>query len=222
MSATKSSAGLASSSKARDGVAAAATPPGESRLGLAGYAALVAIALWVGIAMMLVHELGHVAAAWATGGVVRSLELRPGKLSHTLVAPNPSPSVVLWGGFVVGWLAPGAVAVATRRVNGVLGPTIRAWAAFCLLAGGSYLAVGAGERLTDTGQMLRVGWPLWSLVAIGGGVAIVGYALSRRPWADVLAAQAATRSPWRMAASWWAWLIAWCVGQEALHAALQP
>lgn len=68
--------------------------------------ALVPIVVWIWLAIMLFHEMGHVLAAWATGGSIVSLELRPGWLSHTLVQPNPQPSLVLWSGFIVGWLAP--------------------------------------------------------------------------------------------------------------------
>ena len=49
--------------------------------------ALVPIVVWMWLAMVLFHEMGHVLAAWATGGSIVSLELRPGRLSHALVQP---------------------------------------------------------------------------------------------------------------------------------------
>ena len=190
--------------------------------GAAKLLTVLAVGLWCGLAMMLVHELGHVLAAWATGGVVTSVELRSGRLSHTLVRPNPHPSLVLWGGFVFGWLAPQLVAAVWRDDRGAVGPALRAWAAFCLLAGGAYLALGATERLTDTGQLVAAGWPLPALIVIGAGVAAAGYARSRRPWAELFARLDRAANPWRLAAYWWAWLVAWCVGQGVLNEALQP
>lgn len=118
--------------------------------------ALVAACVWMWFAMMLIHELGHVAAAWATGATLTSLELRPGPIAHTLARPNPHPSVVVWGGFVVGWLAPQLTAPWWALERGLVGPVLRAWAAFCLLAGGCYLAIGGGDRFTDTGLLRAV------------------------------------------------------------------
>ncbi len=189
-------------------------------------AALLAIALWLWLAMMFVHELGHVLAAWATGGVITSVELRPGHLSHTLVEPNPRPSVVLFGGFLVGWLAPQLTVFWWRSGAGqagpvLLGPVLRAWAAFCLLAGGAYLAIGGTERLTDTGQLVRVGWSLPGLVAVGAAVAVIGYARSRSAWIAIAQRLEAKPVGWRVAAGWWAVLAAWCGVQTLVHFAVQ-
>lgn len=184
-------------------------------------AALLAIAIWSWLAMMLTHELGHVLAAWATGGVVVSVELRPGWLSHTLVQPNPAPSVVLWGGFLCGWLAPLLTAPWWRVERGLIGPALRSWAAFCWLAGGAYLAIGGGERLTDTGQLLLEGWPHVLLVLIGAGVAVVGYAASRRAWIAIGGRIEEQPIAWRTAVGWWLWLVAWIAGQGAVHSLLK-
>lgn len=174
------------------------------------------------LAMMLTHELGHVFAAYATGGVLTSVELRPAYLSHTLVRPNPRPSVVLWGGFLVGWLAPFLTIPAWRIQRGFVGPVLRAWAAFCLLAGGSYLAIGGSERLTDTGQLIHVGWRPLLLVGIGLTVAVIGYVRSRSAWIAIAQQLDATPPNWRTATAWWAWLTAWSGGQWMLHHALEP
>jgi hypothetical protein len=48
--------------------------------------------------MQAVHELGHVLAAWATGGTVRKVVLLPWAFSQTQLAANPEPLVVAWGG----------------------------------------------------------------------------------------------------------------------------
>ena len=51
--------------------------------------------------MEAVHELGHVLAAWATGGLVTDVVLHPLTISRTDVRPNPRPLAVAWGGAVV-------------------------------------------------------------------------------------------------------------------------
>ncbi|TWT97924.1 hypothetical protein Pla108_20780 [Botrimarina colliarenosi] len=188
---------------------------------LADGIAFVAVAIWIWLAMMLVHELGHVIAAHATGGVITSVELRPGYLSHTLVNPNPQPATVIWDGFLVGWLAPQLTAPAWRIDAGLIGTTLRAWAAFCLLAGGCYLAVGGGERLTDTGQLIANGWPHWLLIVIGGGVATLGYARSRTAWIAIARRLESKPINWRIATAWWSWLTTWIVGQSLTHYALE-
>jgi hypothetical protein len=48
-------------------------------------------------------------------------------------------------------------------------------ASFCGLTNGVYLAVGSSERLTDTGQLLQLGWPIAAMIAIGAPLAIIGY-----------------------------------------------
>lgn len=104
----------------------------------------------------------------------------------------------------------------------MIGPILRVWAAFCLLAGGSYLAIGGGERLTDTGQLAAEGWPLMGLIAVGLVVAAIGYARSRTAWIRI--AQRLEREPInaRTAIGWWIFLAMWIVAQRGLHAALAP
>lgn len=178
--------------------------------------------IWAWLAMMLTHELGHVIAAWATGAEIVELQLRPGRLSHTLVRPNPQPSLVLWGGFLMGWLAPQATAIWWRVERGLIGPVLRAWAAFCLLAGGVYLAIGGFEQLTDTGQLVAIGWPLWLLVTVGATVAAVGYWRLRSAWL-ALRAMFNTRGVTRRAALfWWLFLAGWWGAQHTLAVVLQP
>jgi hypothetical protein len=48
-------------------------------------------------------------------------------------------------------------------------------ASFCGLTNGTYLAAGGSERLTDTGQLLQLGWPIAAMIAIGVPLAIAGY-----------------------------------------------
>lgn len=145
-----------------------------------------------------------------------SVELRPGRIGHTLVRPNPAPSIVLWSGFLFGWIAP----LATRPVwglqRGLIGPALRATAWFSWLAFGSYLTIAGGQRLTDTGQLLAHGWPLWMLVGIGAAVALVGYARSRPAWSTINTRLNASPAPWRLALGWWLGLAGWWAAQNGV------
>jgi hypothetical protein len=181
---------------------------------------LAAFAIGAFLAMMFVHELGHVVAATLTGARVVSLELSPGALSHTLVQPNPSPSVVLGGGFVFGSLAPLMTAPAWRA--GRTGRLAEAWAAFCVLANGSYLAVGGGERLSDTGLLVRQDWPLAMLVVIGVALAGAGYLWSRGVWRCIADDVSKRPVAWREALAWVAWVAVWVAVQEGVARWIEP
>ncbi|HEV8068230.1 MAG TPA: M50 family metallopeptidase [Planctomycetaceae bacterium] len=58
------------------------------------------------LAMQDVHELGHVAAAWLTGGRVSKVVLDPLTISRTDLAENPRPLIVVWGGPTFGVFLP--------------------------------------------------------------------------------------------------------------------
>jgi hypothetical protein len=90
---------------------------------------------WLG--MQDVHELGHVAAAWLTGGRVAKVVLDPLTISRTDLAENPRPLTVVWGGPILGvflplivWLGaqvfPSPLAGEGLRVRGsdVRGPSV--------------------------------------------------------------------------------------------------
>lgn len=181
---------------------------------------LLPLAVWMWLAMMLTHEFGHVLAAWATGGTLVSVNLYPGQLSSTLVQPSPRPSVVLWSGVLSGWLVPTALAGAARQSPPPIRAASACWAAFCLLAGGLYLAIGGGQRLTDTGQLKAAGWPLGLLVAVGAAVAIAGYLWSRRAWPRLFAELQARPPTARIVVAAWLLLGGWIAGQWLLADAL--
>ena len=171
--------------------------------------------------MLFTHEIGHVVAAKITGGQITELELRPGVLSHTLVQPNPRPSIVLWSGFLSGWVLPLLTFPLWRIERGLIGPAVRLWAGFCLLVGGVYLAIGGAERFTDTGQLAAIGWPLWMLVLIGGAVGALGYWWLRRAWQALLKTICRSGVSWRAAIGWIAFAAGWCVAQQVLFAFLK-
>ena len=124
-----------------------------------------AYASW--LAMMAVHEAGHVLHAWATGGRVVRVELPLLGFSGTDVSPNPRPAVVAWGGAAWGCLLPlAAWAVCPRKARRA-GITSQLFAGFCLIANGVYLGVGWIDRVGDAGDLLRHGTPVWVLMAFG-------------------------------------------------------
>ena len=55
---------------------------------------------------MLLHELGHIAAAVVSGGSVRQVVLYPLTFSRTDVEPNPHPLLVVWAGPIFWALLP--------------------------------------------------------------------------------------------------------------------
>lgn len=62
--------------------------------------------VWSWMGMQAIHELGHVAAARATGGEVVRAVIHPATISRTDLSHNPRPLVVAWAGPMVGVLGP--------------------------------------------------------------------------------------------------------------------
>ena len=109
------------------------------------------------LAMMLVHELGHVVGALITGGSVERVVLHPLTISRTDVSPNPHPAVVVWLGPVLGGLVPLALFMFVPRWLVVLRNVCRFFAGFCLVANGAYISMGSFDPVGDCGEMLRTG-----------------------------------------------------------------
>jgi hypothetical protein len=122
---------------------------------------------WLG--MQHVHELGHVAAAWLTGGRVAKVVLDPFTISRTDVAENPRPLLVVWGGPILGVLLPLAIWLGARTVRLPGTFVLRFFAGFCLIANGCYLGTGSFTHIGDAGDMLHHGaarWHLWLFAAL--------------------------------------------------------
>jgi hypothetical protein len=119
------------------------------------------------LAMMAVHEAGHVLHAWATGGRVVRVELPLLGFSRTDVSPNPRPGAVAWGGAVWGCLLPLAAWAASPRKAQRVRLAMQLFAGFCLIANGIYLGVGWIDGVGDAGDLMRHGTPAWVLVAFG-------------------------------------------------------
>ena len=98
------------------------------------------------LAMMAIHELGHVTVAVASGGRVERVVLYPLTISRTDVSPNPHPLLVAWAGPSVGILLPLALLVLVRLCKLSWAYLAEFFAGFCLIANGSY--IGAGSLLS--------------------------------------------------------------------------
>ena len=128
---------------------------------------------WLG--MQVVHELGHILGALATGGEVIKVVLHPLAISRTDVSPNKAPLVVVWAGPIAGCLLPILVYVVCRLVKFQATYLLQFFAGFCLIANGVYIGIGSFERIGDAGVMLANGsriWQLWlfGLVALSVGL----------------------------------------------------
>jgi hypothetical protein len=119
------------------------------------------------LAMMAIHELGHVVGAVATGGTVQRVVLHPLAISRTDVSPNPAPLLVVWSGPIVGVVMPLAAWAILELAKAPLAYLVRSFAGFCLVANGCYIGVGSFGQIGDAGEMLRCRSPAWSLWGFG-------------------------------------------------------
>jgi hypothetical protein len=131
---------------------------------------LIAVLVYLSwLAMQAIHELGHVVAAWLTGGAVVRVVIHPLAISRTDVTPNPAPLIVAWGGPIVGAAVPLLMMLVGRCWPS--GCRARGYAdfftGFCLIANGAYIGIGSFDRVGDAGDLLRHGSPQWLLVAFG-------------------------------------------------------
>jgi hypothetical protein len=117
--------------------------------------------------MQGVHELGHVLAAWFTGGEVERVVWHPLTISRTDLGKNPRPLVVAWAGPVGGILLPTLVWGILEALRIPLASLARFFAGFCWLANGLYIGFGSLEGIGDAGDLLRHGAPRWTLWLFG-------------------------------------------------------
>jgi hypothetical protein len=127
----------------------------------------VSACLLAWLLMQVVHEFGHMAAAWATGGSVERVVLHPLAISRTDVEPNPHPLVVAWAGPVLGVLIPFAVWEVGAASRNSFVWLSQFFAGFCLIANGLYIGIGSFQRIGDAGEMIQHGSPRWTLWLFG-------------------------------------------------------
>jgi hypothetical protein len=135
------------------------------RLEQSGLIVSFLLVCWLG--MQIVHELGHILAARATGGTIVTVVLYPTTISRTKVFPNPHPLIEVWAGPLVGPILPllAYLIAAVLRCPGRY--LFRFFVGFCLVANGSYILAGAFEQMGDPGELLRYGAHLWQLISFG-------------------------------------------------------
>lgn len=132
-------------------------------------------ASWLG--MMVIHDSGHVLGAWLTGGRVTNVVLHPMAFSRTDLAENPRPAFVTWAGLVWGSVLPVAAWLVARAARWELAFLLRAFAGFCLIANGAYLASALVVPVGDAECLVRLGTPLWVMLPIGLAGIVAGLAL---------------------------------------------
>lgn len=129
---------------------------------------------WLG--MQAVHELGHVLAAWMSGGEVERVVLHPLTFSRTDLIPskNPHPLLVVMGGPLFGVIFPlilcGIVKLAptkAKECSRSVDYLFRFFAGFCLVVNGAYIAFGPSTGHIDSAELLRDGAARWMLVLFG-------------------------------------------------------
>ncbi|HEX3135411.1 MAG TPA: M50 family metallopeptidase [Planctomycetota bacterium] len=130
---------------------------------------------WCWLAMMVVHECGHVLAAWLTGATVERVVLHPLALSQTDLGENPQPLLVSWAGPWIGCALPCLAWLVVKMPSFAVTPFARFFAGFCLVANGVYLGMGAWIGDGDAGDLLRTGAQVWQLVLFGIGAAAGGF-----------------------------------------------
>jgi hypothetical protein len=141
------------------------------------FAGSLVILSW--LAAMAVHELGHVVAAWATGGRVQQVVVYPFGFSRTDLSINPRPLAVAWAGAVFGAALPLTVWIPMCgwHVRGRM--LAQFFAGFALLMNGAYLGFGGffSDGVGDASDLIAHGaarWPLavFGLVSLVGGLAL--------------------------------------------------
>lgn len=133
---------------------------------------LAAYPAW--LAMLALHESGHVLNALLSGGQPRSASIPLWGFSYTELASNPFPQFVAWGGFVWGSALPLLFVLAGLRVGGRIRRAALFFGGFCLIANGVYLAAGQFDAVGDAGDLLRHGVPRWLLIVCGVSATALG------------------------------------------------
>jgi hypothetical protein len=136
------------------------------------------LASWLG--MQLVHESGHILAAWLTGAKVTRVVLSPTTISRTDVANNIRPLAVAWAGPLFGVCIPLLLWLCAQSARAPGAFILRFFSGFCFIANGLYIGVGSFGYVGDCGEMLRYGSTLWQLWLFGAITAPIGLVLWHR------------------------------------------
>lgn len=127
------------------------------------------------IALLVLHEAGHMLHAWLSGGIVNELHIPVFGFSHTNLSSNPSPRFVAWGGAIWGTALPAGVAIMSWLRSWRGNRFMAAFAGLCALANGMYLASAAVTPIGDAEDLVRLGTP--RPIVIGVGIVLIGVAI---------------------------------------------
>ncbi|MFN0195883.1 MAG: M50 family metallopeptidase [Planctomycetaceae bacterium] len=119
------------------------------------------------LTFMIVHEFGHVSAAWLTGGHVEYVVLHPLSISMTVLSENPHPQLVAWGGPIIGSILPLLAYVMARLIRSPGLYLFRYFCGFCLVANGLYILVDGFTLSGDGMTLLNSGASRWQLILFG-------------------------------------------------------
>ncbi len=126
------------------------------------------------LAMQAVHEFGHVTAALLSGGHVERVLLHPAAFSYTQLSRNPHPNFVTWLGPIIGIMVPIALLLLARALRWRGWFVFQFFTGFCLIANGTYIAIGSLENIGDAGDLLHHGSPIYLLWMFGAITIPVG------------------------------------------------
>lgn len=130
--------------------------------------------------MMAVHEAGHCAGVWLSGGAIDSVEIPLFGFSQTRYAENPHPLFTTWagpaGGTLIGLILLGLATV----LRGATRHAVLFFAGFSLIANGLYIGLGGFDRAGDCGDLLRNGASLWQLIVFGLTSTVAGFSAWHR------------------------------------------
>ncbi len=133
------------------------------------------------LAMMALHEGGHVPHAILSGGRVARVTIPLLGFSYTELSSNPWPGFVAWGGPVWGSLVPLLAWLFARRFLRPWAFAFQFFGGFCLIANGVYIAAAAPDAIGDAETLLRTGTPAVALYVFGAAVGMAGLYL----WHDL-------------------------------------
>jgi len=145
----------------------------------------ILIATWLPfcwLAMQLLHELGHLVAAWRLGVEIVQFHFGLLTVSHTMLDDAGQSQATLlattWAGPMAGMILPLVIwgIVALFRLREAF--LARFLAGFCLVANGCYLLCGPADGYADTGILLANGAMRWQLTVVG----IIGITLGFLLW----------------------------------------
>jgi hypothetical protein len=128
------------------------------------------------MAMMAVHESGHILATVIGGGRVRRVLIPFIGFSRTDVDPNPSPRLEVWGGPIWGSILPLLAWLLVRKsLPKSPAVAIGFFTGLCLVANGAYLGMGWTMSAGDAAELIKLGTPIWLLVAFGLATIVPGF-----------------------------------------------